>query len=330
MCIRDSYTSIPNELGLQALSYWLSRCRNLIPSRFTDAFIFESAEFILTNNNFSFDDQIYNQQTGTAMGTNFAPDYACLSMGFLEETKLFPKLSDHFPLSTCTIIKSNLLRYIDDGFIICPKSLDINLLKDVLNNLHPNINFTFDLANVITLQDGTVVKKLNFLDITIILHPSGKIDTDIYYKETNSHDYLNFFSHHPNHVKTNIPYNLAKRIIVFCSDSSTVKIRLNELREWLLKCNYPSDIIEKSYHNAMLQGPAPMPKPKDNVLPFISTYHSNLDNNRTIKLCNELLQNSRDERIQTVFKDCTTISALKQPPNLLRLLTNCKFFIFAR
>ena len=31
----------------------------------------------------------------------------------------------------------------------------------------------------------------------------GKIETDIYYKDTNSHDYLHYNSHHPEHVKNN-------------------------------------------------------------------------------------------------------------------------------
>ena len=34
-------------------------------------------------------------------------------------------------------------------------------------------------------------------------------------KETNTHDYLRYDSHHPDHVKNNIPFTLAKKIIVF-------------------------------------------------------------------------------------------------------------------
>ena len=91
--------------------------------------------------------------------------------------------------------------------------------------MHPDINFTFESPKDILLPDGSIPIKLDFLDITIILYQSGKIDTDIFYKNTNNHDYLNYENHHPNHTKRNIPYNLAKRIIVFCSNDSTVKIR---------------------------------------------------------------------------------------------------------
>ena len=51
-----------------------------------------------------------------------------------------------------------------------------------------------------------------------MLHQNGRLETDIFYQENNTHDYRNYFSHHPEHAKQNIPYNLAKRIIVFVSD----------------------------------------------------------------------------------------------------------------
>ena len=36
-----------------------------------------------------------------------------------------------------------------------------------------------------------------------------------------------------------LPYNLAKRIIVFVTDPEKVELRLNELRIWLKNNNYP-------------------------------------------------------------------------------------------
>ena len=76
----------------------------------------------------------------------------------------------------------------------------------------------------------TFVQVLNFLDVSIILDQNGRLETNILYKETNSHDYLNYFSHHPEHTKQNIPYNLAKRIIVFVSDEKKVNERLSKLK----------------------------------------------------------------------------------------------------
>ena len=53
-CDVSLYTSIPHDLGLEALSYWINKKRNLIPERFTKAFILEAASFILLNSNFQF------------------------------------------------------------------------------------------------------------------------------------------------------------------------------------------------------------------------------------------------------------------------------------
>ena len=45
----------------------------------------------------------------------------------------------------------------------------------------------------------------------------------------NTHDYLPYDSTHSDHIKNNIPYNLAKGIIVFVSNHGKVIIRLDEL-----------------------------------------------------------------------------------------------------
>ena len=318
------YTSIPHDLGIQALTYWLDKSRHLIPSRFTNGFVLEAAEFVLKNNYFLFDEQLWLQVVGTAMGTDFAPPYACLTMGFLEETKLEPQLRNHYTDAEVSLILDYFLRYIDDGFIIWRSELDRKRFEEIMNNLHPSIKFTFESGELVELQDGTMVLKLNFLDISILLHPDGSIETDIYYKDTNTHDYLRYDSHHPTHVKNNIPYTLAKKIIVFCS-SRFVEKRLEELKTSLLKCKYPLHIIQKGFHNAKLQGPANDPAKTKKPLPFISTYHSDLDSKKILSLSKDLLANLEDERLKNVFSDYSPTLALKQPPNLLRQLSSAKF-----
>ena len=55
----------------------------------TNYFIIESLKVVLKKNNVLFDDHLYLQSLGTAMGTKCAPPRACLTIGYLEETKLF-------------------------------------------------------------------------------------------------------------------------------------------------------------------------------------------------------------------------------------------------
>ena len=85
---------------------------------------------------------MYRQVKGTAMGPDFAPPYACLTIGFLEETKLFNSLKQVLNNEDYERLKQNLKRYMDDGFVPLPKTISADTFLDILNNLHPAINFT--------------------------------------------------------------------------------------------------------------------------------------------------------------------------------------------
>ena len=87
--VASLYTSMRHDFGLEALSYWIGKKQNFIPERFTKTFILETASFVYSNNNFKFDSYMFLQLVGNAMDTKFAPPYACLSVGYLEETILF-------------------------------------------------------------------------------------------------------------------------------------------------------------------------------------------------------------------------------------------------
>ena len=63
------YTSIPHDLGTEAITYWVTRERNNIKTRYTTEFIIDSIIFILNNTNFYFDGKIYHQLEGTGMAS---------------------------------------------------------------------------------------------------------------------------------------------------------------------------------------------------------------------------------------------------------------------
>ena len=318
------YTNIPHELGVEAISYYFDKYRDKIPTRFTKEFILESLLFVLENNNFLFDGVLYHQKTGTSMGTKCAPPYANLSIGYLEETKLEPQLPRHFEISICELIIKWFLRYIDDGFILWPKKADIKIFFDLLNSLNPNIQFTIE-ASTKRMCDGIHKQILAFLDVLVILLNYRSFSTDIFYKETNSHFYLDYHSHHPQHIKDNLPYTLAKKIVVFVSDTDQMNFRLQQMKQWLLKCHYPPKLIKKGIRNAMLQGPAPPPKNTEDFLIFTSKYISNYSHHNTVHQINNLLKNTNSERLNEIFANCSTMLAHKQPHNLLRLVTKAAF-----
>ena len=79
--------------------------------------------------------------------------------------------------------------YMDDGFLPWHSTLDLNVLKNVLTNLHLTIKFTTELARFHNFSKALAI---NFLDITVLLHQNGYVETVIFYNETNTHDYLNY------------------------------------------------------------------------------------------------------------------------------------------
>ena len=143
--------------------------------------------------------------------------------------------------------------YMNDGFIFWPLKLNFENFKTCLNTMHPSIKFMFENLEII-YENEKKVQILNLLDVKIILHEDNSVETDIYYKPTNTHDYLAYDSAHPVHTKNNL-YNLAKRIVVFVSNPEKVIIHLDELRQFLKECKYPEHVISKSIFNAKLQGP---------------------------------------------------------------------------
>ena len=206
--IESLYTSVPTDLGLEAIEYWIIRKGNLIPQRFTKKFILESIEFILKNNNFLFASKMFNQTFGTAMGPKCAPLYACLTVSYQEETKLFTQeLPKYFSNEESLLIKEFFKIYIVDGFIFWPKHLDFNRFSISLNDLHPAIKYTFEKAKVI-VQNLESCQVINFLVVSVIVHPDRTVETDIYYKDTNAHNYLPYDNAHPDHSRDNVLYNL--------------------------------------------------------------------------------------------------------------------------
>ena len=324
--ITSLYTSIPHDLGLQAVEYWIDREADRIPIRFTKVFIMESINILLTNNNFLFGLVMYTQLVGSAMGSIFSPPYACLTVGFLEEERLFKTvLPPLISINEMELVKKLYKRFMDDGITLLPKSLCKQQFLSCLNDLHPSIKFTIGNAKQVSDEYYMNAQVIEFLDISVILKDDNTIETDIYYKETNSHDYLNYDSFHPKTRKDNIPFTLAKRIIVFVSNPDKVVLRLAELQNWLRKCKFPETIIDKGFFNARLQGPAPKPIDKNDIVPFVTTHMSNYDCSHILKNTKAFINSHLNERVRTVFNDCKFVLGLKQPRNILRLVSHANF-----
>jgi hypothetical protein len=134
--------------------------------------------FILKNNYFEYNDSIYYQTNGIAMGTNSAVNLANLFLSELLDTAI---LKSSF--------SSNIIlykRYIDDIFGIWRGSeKDFNEFFNFVNQIIPGIKLTKLFAN-----------EVSYLDILISLKDS-KISFKPYSKELASFQYIPPFSSHP-------------------------------------------------------------------------------------------------------------------------------------
>eukprot|EP00061_Rhincodon_typus_P007836 g29925.t1 len=123
-----------------------------------------------------------------AMGAHMGPGYACLFVGFVEQS-LF--------LNNTSTIPHLYLRYIDDH--INAASCSCEELKQFIkfaNAFHPTLKFTWNFSDI----------SVPFLDLSISIS-RNRFTIDIHFKPTDSHSYLNYTSSHPPSCKNAIPYS---------------------------------------------------------------------------------------------------------------------------
>ena len=69
------------------------------------------------------------------------------------------------------------------------------------------------------------------------------IETELYVKSTDTHQYLRSNSCHPFHCKNGIPYSQASRLNRICSDTNSFDKHCNDLERFLLKRGYSSKLV---------------------------------------------------------------------------------------
>ncbi|XP_062592820.1 uncharacterized protein LOC134254311, partial [Saccostrea cucullata] len=233
------YTNIPTELGLLAVKFWTENYPDVLNNRFQRDFILEALKLVLDNNTFEFADHHYLQIKGTAMGTKVAPTYATLTLGYLEH-KLHDQLCTLWGIESANKIRSKWKRFLDDCFILWEEDVDkLTEFYDLLNQMNSDIKFTMETDDL----------QMPFLDV-LVTKDNTSLNTDIYYKPTDTHQYLHFGSSHPHHTKTAIPYNLARRICTIVSNTNIRDIRLEELKLYLLNQKYPEQLVDNGIKKA--------------------------------------------------------------------------------
>jgi len=318
--VTSLYSNIPHKLGLEAIKYWLNKHPSLLKERFNKEFITEGISLILNNNNFDFGNRHFSQIKGTCMGSKIGPVYAILTLAYLEETKLYPKVKESYSEEYADYIIKQWKRYIDDVFLLWKKDEgDIIDFHRLINSLCDDIQFTMEHSET----------KIPFLDV-LVMKRGRYIVTDIYAKPTNTKTFLHFKSCHDKHIKKNISYNLARRICTIVTDPILRHARLKEVTEDLKKRGYPMGLIKQGITKAESLDIDTLrtPREKDDTTNIITFVNTNNPNNVNF-FSNIIAKNKQffqqDPTMNEIIQGTKLINAKRQPANLKKLLTRAKF-----
>ena len=126
-------------------------------------------------------------------------------------------------------------RYIDDIFFIWTHGEnELKSFMQKLNQFHPNLSFTYESSK----------KEIAFLDCKVNLF-ENKLTTDLHVKPTDTHQYLDYTSSHPEHTKKSIVYSQTLRLRRMCSIKTDFLKSKNEMKSWFLKRGYPERLTDK-------------------------------------------------------------------------------------
>ena len=89
-------------------------------------------------------------------------------------------------------------------------------------------------------------KRISFLDVLISNNDDLTLKTDVYFKETNTHQYLDYISCHPKQCKDWIPYSRAKRYRRILSNDDCFFESLRDLKQEFIDRGYPENVIKTS------------------------------------------------------------------------------------
>ena len=193
--VESLYTSIPIPGALEALEERLRACG--VGESFLRITI-DAVRYVLMNNFFEFNGNVYHQRKGLAMGTPLAPPVANLFLASLEARLM-------------RVVAPPLLyvRYLDDILVVqkLSETEPGHLLWDGLHTMHPDIRLTRESSPLM----------VDFLDLQIY-RQGRRLLHRVHQKALNKYLYISPRSCHPRHV---IEGFVRTELIRYARNSST-------------------------------------------------------------------------------------------------------------
>ena len=190
-------------------------------------------ELATLDNYFLFNDTIYNQVDGVAMGSPLGPTLANAFMCHMESKWLQECPIDFKP--------DFYKRYVDDTFLIFNNESHVKHFLNYLNSKHDCIKFTSEKE-----ENGI----LPFLDLKIV-RKNSTLSTSIYRKPTFTGLLSRFDSFTPDKYKDNLIATLVHRGFKLCSSYLSFDTEVNFLKSLLKQNGYPLSLIEKTINKVL-------------------------------------------------------------------------------
>ena len=223
--ITSLYPNIPFDLGITVVTNVLRKL-NIIPLQ-QQKIIIILLTWVLKNNYCIFDNTIYLQIKGTAMGTPVAVVYSNLFIFGIEEPLLQEINTQYYT------------RYIDDIFAIFDSIEEAKQYITMFNSYCP----TIQLDTVTTDRSGI------FLDLELILinnNDMEKISHKIYQKPINKYQYIPVISNHNPTIFKNFVLQELKRYQLSCTNENDFNHIKNQFKNRLKLRGYPNYIIRNA------------------------------------------------------------------------------------
>ena len=225
--IKSLFTNIPLDETIEIILNQTTPCVNSKFNNFSREQLRSLLELTAKNSFFTFNNKLYRQLDGVAMGTPCGPTLANIFLCFYETRWL-----QDCPLN----FKPQIYRrYVDDTFLLFNNHHQINQFLNYLNNKHKNIKFTCDIEEN---------NSLPFLDI-LINKTNSEFTTSIYRKNTYTGLGMHYLSFEPVKFKINAIKTLIYRAYHICSSYLAIHNEIEFLKKFFHDNGYPDSIFLK-------------------------------------------------------------------------------------
>jgi hypothetical protein len=317
--VAQLYPSIPIPEGIQSVREVCIEHNFLLDEL---DFLISLLHWVLTHNFCMFNNKIYHQRQGTAMGTPVAVTFANIFLYHLE----MPILKN---IKNIYNLEPYYRRYIDDIFSTMPKHIAEYFVTE-FQSKYPTIKL-----DAITMTSEGVHQ-----DIKCSLQHTPTctyVTHTLYQKPTNCYQYIPFLSAHRQHILRNFVFQELKRYRLYCTDNQDFITTSLLFAQRLRERGYPTTI----YTNALTKLPSRTKLLTDLRQSFTETTNSQkINNNKLIATINfptlhpnpnwktifSVTPNlSNNPIFQKVYSNTETIIGYKSPPNIASILLRSTF-----